>query len=96
MMPMKDRQSNYRRIYRLQGVALAIVLAALLLGAQALVADPVAPEPQFDACRNALPVDEGEVVLNRLERDGNGGLRLNSERHQVVGYAMTHVPVVVD
>lgn len=82
--------------YRLQGAGLAVVICIGLLAAQAVVSDPVPPKPQLDLCKAVMPSDQGEKVVLWLDANRDGGLSLNWEKHQVLGYGMASVPISKD
>lgn len=78
---------------RLQGVLLGFGICALMLAAQAVVSDDQ-PKPKMPKgfCENMLPADWGQKTVLWIEPNKEGGMVLNYEKHQVVGYGMASVP----
>jgi hypothetical protein len=60
----------------------------------AVVSKPV-PDASTASVMECLPSDQGEEVRLWLEDDGHGGLKLNCEKHALLGFAMAQIPVPV-
>jgi hypothetical protein len=72
----------------------ALAGCAVFFSVQAAVSDKVeVDQPENFSC---LPKDEGEKTILWLEPGPMGGLYLHCEKHQVLGYGMTNVPVTVE
>lgn len=54
---------------------------------------PELPELSAKTCYGALPMDQGQVTVNSLEPDGNGGLKLHTERLVVTEQSLSQIPL---
>jgi len=69
-----------------------VALTGLIVAAQVVTTDnPPKAKMTNEVCSMVMP-DVGERVILWLRPNGEGGLSLDWERHQVVGWGMVEVP----